>query len=354
MKFKLKYKAFAIMLSAITALSFAGCGSDKGTSDESSSVNSADKEAASDGELTKITFCLDWTPNTNHTGIYVAKQLGYYKEAGLDVEIVQPPENGAATMCASGQAQFAIEAQDTMAAALDLDEPLSITAVAAILQHNTSGIMSRAGEGLDTPKGLENHTYSTWESPIEMAMMENVVTSDGGDWSKVNLIPNDITDEPAALEANQTDAIWVFYGWGGINAQIEDVDVDFWFFKDITPEFDYYTPVLIANSDYISENPDITKAFLSATALGYEYAVDNPKEAADMLIKGDTTASLSGSEDLLYASQEWLNEYYISDAEYWGYIDPDRWDEFYGWLYDNGLTTHDLTGIGYTNDYLSK
>lgn len=74
--------------------------------------------------FTKVTFCLDWTPNTNHTGIYAAKALGYYEDAGLDVEIVQPPENGAATMCASGQAQFAIEAQDTMAAALDSDDPL--------------------------------------------------------------------------------------------------------------------------------------------------------------------------------------------------------------------------------------
>lgn len=95
------------------------------------------------------------------------------------MEIVQPPENGAATMCASGQAQFAIEAQDTMAAALDSDEPLGITAVAAVLQHNTSGIISRAGEGIDSPKGLEGKTYSTWESPIELATLKTVVEEDG-------------------------------------------------------------------------------------------------------------------------------------------------------------------------------
>ena len=93
---------------------------------------------AEDGAQEKITFCLDWTPNTNHTGLYVAQAKGYYEEAGLDVEIVQPPENGAALMCAAGQAQFAIEAQDTMAASLALDEPLGITAVAGIIQHNTS------------------------------------------------------------------------------------------------------------------------------------------------------------------------------------------------------------------------
>ena len=73
---------------------------------------------------TRIVFCLDWTPNTNHTGIYAAQALGYYEEAGLEVQIVQPPENGAVLMCAAGQAQFAVDAQDTMAASLDLDSPL--------------------------------------------------------------------------------------------------------------------------------------------------------------------------------------------------------------------------------------
>ena len=295
---------------------------------------------------------LDWTPNTNHTGIYSAQALGYYEEAGLDVQIVQPPENGAVLMCAAGQAQFAVDAQDTMAAALDQDEPLGITAVAAMIQHNTSGILSRGGDGIDTPKGLEGKTYSTWESPIELAMIEYVMTQDGGDFSSVQLIPNDITDEPAALAAGQTDAVWVFYGWSGINAEVEGVDCDYWAFSDISPELDYYTPVIVANNDFLEESPDTARAFLEATAKGYEYAAEHPKEAADMLIEGDTTGSLKGSEDLVYASQEWLSGRYIDDADKWGVFDEERWNAFYGWLSENGLTSHDLTGKGFTNDYL--
>ena len=130
------------------------------------------------GDAGKITFCLDWTPNTNHTGIFVAQEKGYYKDAGLDVEVVQPPENGAVQMCASGQAQFAVDAQDTITGAWTQENPFPVTAVAAILQHNTSGIMSRKGEGLDRPKGLEGHTYSTWDLPTEQAMMKYVVEKD--------------------------------------------------------------------------------------------------------------------------------------------------------------------------------
>ena len=131
-----------------------------------------------------------------------------------------------------------------MAASLALDDPLGITAVAAIIQHNTSGIISRAGDGIDTPAGLTGKTYSTWKSPIELAMLENVVNGDGGDFSQVTLILNDITDESAALAANQTDAIWVFEGWGYINSEVEGIDCDYFNFSDVNPVFDYYTPVI--------------------------------------------------------------------------------------------------------------
>ena len=305
-------------------------------------------------ELTPVTLCLDWTPNTNHTGLYAALALGYYEDAGLDVQFVQPPENGAVLMCAAGQADFAIDAQDTMAASLDLDEPLDVTAVATILQHNTSGILSRAGDGITSAKGLEGKIYSTWESPIELAMIRYCMEKEGGDFDKVRLIPNNLYDEPAALAAHQTDAVWVFYGWSGINADLEEVPCDYWSFRDQAEELDYYTPVILANNAFLAESPETAKAFLEASAKGYAYAAEHPQEAADLLIEGDTTGSLDDARDLVYASQEWLSKEYISDADEWGVFDADRWNAFYGWLYTNGLTAHDLTGTGFTNEYLPQ
>ena len=212
-------------------------------------------------------ICLDWTPNTNHTGLYVALEKGFYEEAGLNVTIVQPPEGGATLMCASGQAQFAVDAQDTMAAALDREDPLGITAVAAILQHNTSGILSRKGDGITSPKGLAGKTYSTWDSPIELAIIKYCMEKENADYNSLTLIPNNITNEPAALDAGQTDAVWVFYGWSGINAKLSDVECDYFAFKDIAEELDYYTPVIIANDKYLKEHKDEAKAFIEATPL---------------------------------------------------------------------------------------
>ena len=73
-----------------------------------------------------------------------------------------------------------------------------------------------------------------------------------------------------------------------------------------------------------------------------------------MLIKGDNTGSLNGSKDLVYASQEWLASQYLDDNGKWGTIDPTRWNNFYKWLFDNSLITHDLTNKGFTTDYISE
>ena len=304
-------------------------------------------------DLTEVTLCLDWTPNTNHTGFYVAQALGYFEEAGLSVRIVQPTEDGATVSCAAGQVEFAITAQDTLAAAFAREEPLAVTAVAALLQHNTSGILGRAGEGLDSPAGLEGKRYSTWNSPIEIAMLEHVVKTAGGSFANVTLIPNNIVDEAGALRENQTDAVWVFYGWSGISAELSGLNFDYFAFGDMDPVLDYYTPVLIASDKFLADEPEAAKAFLAAAARGYEYAIAHPEEAAGLLIEGDGTGSLKGSEALVLASQKWMTGQYKAEVERWGYIDPTRWDAFYQWLNDNALVEHPIpAGTGFSNEYL--
>ena len=312
-------------------------------------VFSGDTEKVSD--IKEITLCLDWTPNTNHTGFYVADKLGYYEEVGLKVTIVQPPEGGAEMMTASGQAHFGISAQDSLAANFASDEPLAITTVAAILQHNTSGIIS-----LDCalPKDLEGKRYSTWDSPTEKAMIKYIMEKDGGDFSEVELIPNVITNEAEALSHGDTDAVWIYYAWSGINAELSEIDFEYFSFCDIESTFDYYTPVIVGNNDFLESDPETAKAFLSATAKGYEYATEEPETAAHILIESDTTGSLVGSEELVVKSQEWIAQQYIADAESWGIIDAKRWDNFYRWLSDEGLVKKSLpAGTGFTNDYLS-
>ena len=147
---------------------------------------------------------------------------------------------------------------------------------------------------------------------LEKAIIKHVMKNDGGDFSKVELIPNVITDEASALKHGDTDAVWIYYAWSGINAEITDLDFEYFNFADIDSVFDFYTPVIIANDAFLESDPEAAKAFLAATAKGYEYAIENPDEAAHMLIMADETGSLVGSEELVVASQKWISEQYIA------------------------------------------
>ena len=335
----MKKKILAAVLTACMLTSVAACGS---------SSDGGKKDSGSE-DLEKITFVLDWTPNTNHTGLYVAKEKGYFEKEGLDVEIVQPPEDGADALVASGKAQFGVSFQDSMAPGVAGDNALPNTAVAALIQHNTSGIISRKGEGMERPKGLEGKKYATWDAPIEKAMMQNVVEKDGGDFSKVELIPSTVTDEVSALKSKSVDAIWIFYAWAGVATEVADLETDYFAFKDINPVFDYYTPVVIANNDFLEEKPDTAKAFLRALKQGYEDAIADPDEAASILLE----ASPELDEELVKASQEYLKDQYKADVKQWGYIDPARWNAFYGWLNENGLSEAELPeNAGFSNAYL--
>lgn len=304
-------------------------------------------------DLEKITFVLDWTPNTNHTGLYVAIANGYFEDAGLDVEVVQPPEDGAEVLVASGKAQFGVSFQDYIAPGLIGDDPLPITAVAAIIQHNTSGIISRAGEGMDTPKGLEGHKYATWDLPVEKATIQQVMEADGGDFSKVELVPSTVTDEVSALQSKSVDAIWIYYGWAGIACEVAGLDTDYFAFADIDPVFDFYTPVIIGNNTYLSQHTEESKAFMAALTQGYEYAMENPEEAAQILM--DAAPELKSNEELVVESQKYLAGEYQADAPRWGEMDAGRWSGFFTWLNDNQLLEGTVDpNAGFSNDYLPE
>ena len=296
----------------------------------------------------KIKIVLDWVPNTNHTGLYVAKDLGYFKEAGLDVEIVQPPEGSTTALIGAGGAEFGISFQDTLAKSFAKENPVPVTAVAAILQHNTSGIISLKEKGIDSPKKLEGKKYATWEDNIEQAILKKLVTDDKGDFSKVKLIPYTITDVVTGLKTD-VDAVWVYYAWDGIATERAGLQTNFLKIRDYGEELDYYSPVIIANNDFLKKNPEIAKKVLKSIKKGYEYAMKNPEESAKILVKNSPELDIN----LVTASQKWISKEYQSDAKEWGIIDGNRWNRFYEWLYKNKAVEREIPkNFGYSNEYL--
>ena len=113
----------------------------------------------------RLKLFLDWTPNTNHTGIYVAKEKGYFKDLGLDVEIIQPSEGSSLQLVAAGKGDFAITYQEDLTYARTSDSPMPVKAIATIIQHNTSGFASPKEKNIKTVKDFEGKVYGGFGGP---------------------------------------------------------------------------------------------------------------------------------------------------------------------------------------------
>jgi ABC-type nitrate/sulfonate/bicarbonate transport system substrate-binding protein len=299
-------------------------------------------------DANNIRVVLDWTPNTNHTGLYVAQEKGWFAEEGLTVQIMQPPEDGALVLVGSGNAEFGFDFQETMGPAIAKDRDiLPVTAVAAIISHNTSGIMSLVQTGINSPRDLMGKRFESWETPLITALIKEIVENDGGDFNNVIMIPSYAIDPLSALQTD-IDAIWVYYAWEGLAAEVNGITVNYIDLGSLDPRFDFYTPVLAANTGWLNKNPEKAKKFLRALSRGYTFAMENPAEAGAILLK----CAPELDPKLVMRSQEYLASHYQADAPRWGEIDPLRWGRFYRWMFEQGLLEKDIGSGGFTNEYL--
>lgn len=309
----------------------------------------ADKKT-SDNELKKVTVVLDWVPNTNHTGLYVAKDKGYFKEQGLDVEIIQPSQGGAAALVAAGQADFGISYQEEVTYARTNKSPLPIKAIATIIQHNTSGFASLADKNIKSPKDFEGKKYGGWGSLVEQEMIKSLMTKDGGDYNKLEMVDIGSQDFFTSVQ-NNVDFTWIYYGWDGVASSVKNIPINFISMKDLDENLDYYTPVIISNEDTLNNDKDMVEKFLKATTKGYEYSIDNPEDAVESLLK----ESPETDKAIAIESQKYLAKEYKSDATRWGEMKDSVWSNYSNWMYEKKLIENKLdVKEAFTNEYLPK
>ncbi len=274
-----------------------------------------------------VTLMLDWVPNTNHTGIFVAQAKGFFDDAGLDIEIIQPGEVFAEQAVVGGAADFGISFQEQVTLARADDVP--IVSIAAIIQHNTSGFASRAELAVGMPSDWEGLRYGSFGNPFEEPTLRVLMECANGNFHALEIVNTGFTDPLALLDEKQTDLAWIFYAWQGVQADLQGIDLNIimmeeWF--DCIP--DYYTPVFIVNETTIRERPELIRKFLLAISRGYEYAIEHPDEAATILLE----AVPELNEELVRASQNWLSPRYKAGAPRWGEQSFSVWDDYSKWM----------------------
>jgi len=296
---------------------------------------------------------LDWTPNTNHSGLYVAKAKGYYGAAGLDVTIIEPGNDGGLPQLAAGNAQFAVSVSEDLLPARA--QGARVVSVAAILAHNTSSLIVPADRGITRPAQLAGHTYGGFGGQLETALLGRLVSCDGGNPAKVKVVEIGNTDYKVGLDRRDFDAVWVFDGWDVLRLERLDgmklVEFPFYGATDATKGCipDWYTPIIATTEDLIAKQPDLVRRFVQATAKGYEDARTDPGGAAATLL----AAAPELDRRLVEASAAYLSTRYADPGQPWGRQDPAIWAGFTAFLETAKILTAPLdSSAAFTNQFL--
>lgn len=308
------------------------------------------------GRLTTLKFALDWTPNTNHTGIYVAQEKGWYAAQCLNVQILPYSANVSPdTLVSSGQAFAGISSTESIVADAAVKQP--VVSIAAIVEHNTSALVTLSSSGLTSPRDLDGKTYGGFGAPYEAAVVGAIIRQGGGKGVFKNVTLN--VDTLQALETRQIDFAWVFEGWEVIQAERAGFKLNVFPITSYGIP-DYYTPTIITSPQQIRQHPDLLHRFMAATVQGYEYARTHAHEAAQLLIKGAGATNFP-DQGLVFASQDFLSAHYADSGRKWGLQDTAAWQGYPGFMLHNrailNADNQSVTGMDfhalYTNQFLA-
>jgi len=310
-----------------------------------------------------IKLALDWSPNTLHSGFFYALYQGWYKEAGIDVEFINPEDDGyiktPAKQLANGSVHFAIAPTESVISYRTLSTPVPLVAVATLLQEDTSAIVTLKESGLIKPSQLDGKSYASYAARYEDCIVKKLIQNDGG-CGMLQVVNPDKFGIWDTLIKGEADATWVFMPWEGIIAKRNQIELNAFQLKDFGIPYGY-SPLLLTQEGILDEYPELCKQFLEITGKGFECLSENVHDAAAFLCQKISHPNFSDVE-LIEASLEMLKDKWLNH-KHWGVMDPKVWSKFVQWLTENrvlcnldGETLSDLKlqlGSLYTNQYLT-
>lgn len=297
-------------------------------------------DSAAEEDLEPVSLALDWAPNTNHIGIYVAEELGYFTEAGLDVTILPYASTPTVQLVSAGEADFGIGGQASVQMART--SGLDVISVYRITQTDT-GRLVVLGDRADftRPADLDGMTFGGFGAPLYTALAEATILGDGGQGEFTEVALD--TGAYEALSQGRIDFTLSVATWENLQAELDGHPYRAFRYQDFgVPE--QQSTGIVSSDAFLAKSPEEARAFTRAVARGYRYAAEHPQEAADVLIAANPD-SLGTAEPLVRRSLDLLTQegYLTSPDRPIGAADPHAWDAFGAFLYSGGFLT-DSTG----------
>lgn len=309
--------ALAIALLA-TALGLAACGE-----------KSEDGTAAAQ----PLSLTLDFYPNADHAGIYMAQKLGYFEEAGLDVSIETPSDPAAPLkLVAAGQSDLAISYEPELA--LAHEKGLDLVAIGALVNQPLTSLIWLGKSGINGVADLKGKTVATAGIPYQNEFLRTIL-------ARAKLSPDDVKAVnvgfgllPALLGGSAEAMLGGFRNVEGVDLRLRGKD------PVVTPVDQLGVPtydelILVASRAALADDPEKFRLFIAALERGTDAAVADPKAATQAILEANnaldpklTAAEVEATLPLLSAR---------TPNQPYGYMDPDEWRTFGGWMRDNGL-----------------
>src|SRR5918998_5069017 len=228
-------------------------------------------------ELETVSVALDWYPNANHAGLYLAQERGYYAEEGLVPELYTPSDPTTVLQTVgAGRDDFGISYQTDILLARAAGVP--VVSVLALVQAPLQGVMVLADSGITRPRDLVGKTVGYPGIPSQEAFLATMLADDGATVDEVDLVNIDFNLVPGLISGQVDASLGAFWTHEPILAEQEGFPTSFLKVDDWgVPS--YYELVIAAGEDTVTERSELVERFLRATRRGYEDAIADPAAA---------------------------------------------------------------------------
>jgi putative hydroxymethylpyrimidine transport system substrate-binding protein len=279
-----------------------------------------------------VELMLDYFPNADHAGIYAAEAGGHFEQAGLDVEIREPPDPAAPIkQVAEGRVDLAISYEPEVLRARD--QGLSVVSVAAIVQKPLTSIMSFPKAKIREPADLARKTVGTAGIDYQEAYLRAILTEAGANPDSVKIRNVGFGFSSALLTGKVDATLGAFWNYEGTELRlrgrppriirIEDAGVP-----------TYNELVLVANEHALERDRDKIRAFIGAVSRGTRDLRRDPESAIDGLLDANPDLDPELQREVVKVT---LPLFFAPEGKPYGWHDPAQWDEFSAWMKDNGL-----------------
>ena len=280
----------------------------------------------------RVELMLDYFPNADHAGIYAAQAAGYFEQAGLDVEIRQPPDPAAPIkQVAAGRVDLAISYEPELLRARD--QGLPVVSVAALVQEPLTSIISLPEAKIRRPADLRRKTVGTAGIDYQSAYLRTILADAGVEADSVRERNVGFSLTPALLTGRVDAVLGAFWNYEGTELRLKGKRPRVIRMDDAgVPSYDEL--VLVAPERSLEANAAKLRAFIGALSRGTRDLRANPDAAIEGLLEANRDLDPELQRAVV---EETLPLFFPPEGRPYGWQDPEQWDAFSAWMRDNGL-----------------